>query len=164
MNYRDRNKPPLPNMLWSDKYQMWIYPDNRSAAEKASDEKIAKELEERNEVYKKLQKRFHKDVPPFVMVGVGWSKLLYDLAYKLDKTRYDWHINRVKSQDGQLHFWAGVIAPDEEVEEKFFKLIRKAEEKSLKICERCGQKGSPQDVDGWVETTCPECTEKRRKA
>lgn len=42
---RDPNKPPRPNMIWSVKHQLWMDPDNRTAEQKARDEKIAADVD-----------------------------------------------------------------------------------------------------------------------
>ena len=40
---RDKNKPPYPNMVWSDKYGMWLDRDTRTPEQRAEDEAIARE-------------------------------------------------------------------------------------------------------------------------
>ena len=45
MNRRDKAQPPRPEMIWSEKYGMWIDPDTRSSGRRAKDEAIVKSLE-----------------------------------------------------------------------------------------------------------------------
>ena len=47
MDRRDKSKQPRPDMIWSEKHQMWVDPDIRTPEEKAKDEAIALEVEER---------------------------------------------------------------------------------------------------------------------
>jgi DNA ligase (NAD+) len=45
MNRRDQAHPPLPDMVWSDTYEMWLDKDTRSDAQKQKDEQIAMNVE-----------------------------------------------------------------------------------------------------------------------
>jgi hypothetical protein len=47
MDRRDKTKQPRPEMTWSEKHQMWVDPDTRTPEQKAKDEAIATEIEER---------------------------------------------------------------------------------------------------------------------
>lgn len=44
-NRRDPAAPPRPNMIWSEKHQMWTDPDTRSPEEKRKHEAIARQVE-----------------------------------------------------------------------------------------------------------------------
>jgi len=49
------------------------------------------------------------------------------------------------------------IAHRDEMWSKFDALVRAAEKKSAKTCERCGQPGSIRGRRGWVKTLCDDC-------
>ena len=40
-------------------------------------------------------------------------------------------------------------------------LIEEAENKSAKICEICGEVGTLRKINGWYETICEKCQNKR---
>ena len=46
-NRRDPLSPPRPGMIWSNKFGLWMDPDDRTPEQKARHEKIAQEAEER---------------------------------------------------------------------------------------------------------------------
>lgn len=49
---RDKANPPAPNMIWSDKYMMWMDVDDRTPERKAQDEAIAAEECRKNGCHK----------------------------------------------------------------------------------------------------------------
>lgn len=152
-------------MIWSDKHGMWMDPDNRTPEQKAKDERIAKEYEDQEKAYAPLKKKFEAGYPPFINVGLGWKKIIFDLVRKLNANKIDWSISQVKEKFGILRFIAGVreVPSAFDVEKKFFDVIRKAEEKSSKTCEYCGNHGKLEDIGGWVKTLCPDCLVARKK-
>lgn len=66
MNRRDRAHPPRPEMIWSEKYGMWVDPDTRTPERRAKDEAIVKSLEADQErvraVLKKAQEAHDRQV------------------------------------------------------------------------------------------------------
>lgn len=44
-NRRDRQNPPRPNMIWSDKHKLWMDPDTRSPERKRKDEAVARRVD-----------------------------------------------------------------------------------------------------------------------
>lgn len=40
---RNKDKPPRPGMIWSEKHMLWMDPDDRTPERKAKDEAIAAE-------------------------------------------------------------------------------------------------------------------------
>ena len=45
MNRRDKTKKPRPEMIWSERYGMWMDPDTRMPERRAKDEAIAQSLD-----------------------------------------------------------------------------------------------------------------------
>jgi len=83
--------------------------------------------------------------------GDGWYELIYNLSKVLEgKTT----AVQVKEKFGGLRFY--VTAVTDEIEQA----INDAEERSYKICERCGKPGKP-DNFGWIRTLCEECRDAR---
>lgn len=87
-------------------------------------------------------------------VGNGWFKILYDLVKGIkenDQKKGDWitKVTQIKEKFGGLRFYVTGTS------DKNWKLIHKAEEKSLAVCE---ETGSEVEVgtwnDGWIKTIC----------
>lgn len=88
--------------------------------------------------------------------GDGWYNLIRDLCLKikkLDKKRIIKAV-QVKEKFGELRFYTNYYI------DKIDKEINKAEQKSLKICEKCGKFGKLRGK-GWLVTLCDRCWEKR---
>ena len=45
MTRRDKDKPPRPGMVWSEKHQMWVDADSRSEEQRSKDDQILREVE-----------------------------------------------------------------------------------------------------------------------
>ena len=96
--------------------------------------------------------------------GNGWYRLLAELSLDLEDlilmepadTWKHMHAQQVKEKYGSLRFsmWG---ATDEMLE-----LIDNAEERSLRICESCGENGKLFD-DGWCEVRCDHCYMEERR-
>ena len=87
-------------------------------------------------------------------VGDGWYQILFDLIKGInenDKKKGDWitKLTQCKEKFGGLRFYVTGTS------DKNWKLIHKAEEKSLAVCE---ETGSEVEVgtwnDGWIRTIC----------
>jgi len=91
-------------------------------------------------------------------VGDGWFSLLWNLCNKIDKIEKpeNFEVVQVKEKFGGLRFYTNYT------NEEISKLIRKAEEISYKICDRCGAPGKVQGV-GWIVTLCDDCFKEREK-
>ncbi len=85
----------------------------------------------------------------FFAVGNGWYGIIKDLIEKSIAAGWDKQICQVKEKFGGLRFYIN-SAPDE-----VHKLIREAENKSLEICEVCGNPGQQRN-GGWIKTLCEE--------
>jgi len=44
-NRRDPQHPPRPNMIWSEKHQLWMDPDTRSPEQKRKDEAVVRRVD-----------------------------------------------------------------------------------------------------------------------
>lgn len=55
MDRRDRNNPPKPGMIWSEKHQMWTDPDTRSPERKRKDEAVVRRVEKEMAVANAVQ-------------------------------------------------------------------------------------------------------------
>lgn len=83
-------------------------------------------------------------------VGPGWSKIIDEI---FDKLPSDAFITQVKEKFGGLRFYVDGVDSD------FYDFIQGMEEKSLTICEMCGQPGKPITDRGWIKTRCENHTE-----
>jgi hypothetical protein len=101
-----------------------------------------------------LENGFFPDRPKiqkagFFAVGNGWYGIIKELIEKSIAAGWDKQICQVKEKFGGLRFYIN-SAPDE-----VHKLIREAENKSLEICEVCGNPGKQRN-GGWIKTLCEE--------
>ena len=100
----------------------------------------------------------------FELVGIecgsGWYGLIMPIIIELNKFNKEQKTNawedlkpsQIKEKWGGLRFYC---SPSEHIPEHIYKMIKKAEELSYHICEKCG---SPKDVgrttSGWITTLC----------
>lgn len=97
--------------------------------------------------------------------GDGWFQLIWDLSEKLEKiiaglpeSEHRPKAVQVKEKFGFLHYY--LTAGTEEMR----KLVREAEELSMKTCEDCGKKGRVRNDIGWILTLCTKCWKKHKDA
>lgn len=87
----------------------------------------------------------------------GWIGLVERLSGKLEKlactqdTETKVSVCQVKAKLGGLRYYADNTTPEMNV------LIDEAENRSLKICERCGADGTRSSYAGWIRTLCDPC-------
>ena len=87
----------------------------------------------------------------------GWFDLIYKLCSDIKKETshlYPLEVLEVKEKFGGLRFYTGGGT------KKMGDLIRKAENDSFDICERCGKPGTLMVHNGWYKTVCPKCAKK----
>lgn len=89
-------------------------------------------------------------------VGPGWRPLLAQLHIALLLVHPTYQVFSVKEKFGGLRVY---LVEDTSASNR---LIMMAEEKSLAICENCGQPGEPRP-GGWIKTLCNVCHELRTK-
>lgn len=87
-------------------------------------------------------------------VGKGWHSLI-DEVY--DHVSPNVVFSQVKEKFGGLRMYAC------QASEKDLEFIDSIEDKSLEICEFCGEPGVPVLIRGWVKTLCRLCESKRRE-
>jgi hypothetical protein len=86
-------------------------------------------------------------------VGPGWNKLMINLFKGIDKLQpEDFSVLQIKEKFGTLRFYFSSATKIEEINV----LVRKAEKKSGKTCEDCGEPGKPRG-EGWIRTICDMC-------
>jgi hypothetical protein len=103
---------------------------------------------------------------------LGWYKILSNLCYEI--SQHEGHITNEKNLLGKSRYDENYTPVKfDQIKEKFGGLrvyysggdefvrglVHMAEAMSYCICERCGNKGSP-NKQGWIRTLCDECKEK----
>lgn len=96
-----------------------------------------------------LQKKFK------IYCGDGWFSILEKLFEEIYAMNP--RILQIKEKFGVLRISASF--PSDYREEGWEK-IKKAEEESTNICEKCGSPGEAQIIDSWRYTICSTCLEK----
>lgn len=98
-------------------------------------------------------------------VGNGWYELLYFLSADLTKMinklpieeRKKYKAFQVKEKYGSLRFYMTEYTP--EMDDR----IHVAELRSLRICERCGEKGNLVESNNWYKVLCKKCIDEDKK-
>jgi len=98
--------------------------------------------------------KFHKDIETYgCECKPGWwdiiwstSQLLNEISEKLDTPI---KVSQIKEKFGGLRYYI------HNGTEESYEIIRKAEDKSYKVCDICGKKGTLSD-EGWMKTRCDE--------
>jgi len=131
------------------------------------DEKLDKKLMERfGFLYRDRSKTKTKSCMYWgFSCGSGWFKILWDLSEDIDKIlstlpkdrRELFNVKQVKEKFGGLRFYC---SSPPEVFDEIQGLVRKAENNSYKVCERCGKPGKVR-TDGWASTRCDACFKKK---
>jgi len=111
--------------------------------------------------------RLRKDFPKLfgatpTSICLGWHSLIYSLSndlYKIieklpDGERY--RVAQIKEKFGGLRYYMDCETPE------MTRLIQKAEGRSYKICEWCGDPGYQETHNWWIKTLCKACHEKRK--
>jgi len=80
-------------------------------------------------------------------VEEGWFPLIIDLVKDLLELGWDGQLCQVKEKFGGLRFYIGFGSKE------IFNRIHKAEAKSFKICEECGEPGKLRK-NPWIKTLC----------
>ena len=128
-----------------------------------------------------LEKRLFEKYPIFrkpinLEVNDGWFRLIDSLAGEIMKIYSDNNMSinlvvmQVKQKYGQLRFYYcfDYFIEDYDydrfdelnISDLIFEAVRKAEEKSLYICENCGKHGKLRNESSWIVTLCDECNKK----
>jgi hypothetical protein len=90
-------------------------------------------------------------------VGPGWQPLLEEAISYLDEHIPGWQIIQIKEKFAGLRFyWDALGDPDPQVLEDARKFVYDLEEKSLTMCEECGEPAAPEHRGDsyWWKTLC----------
>jgi hypothetical protein len=93
----------------------------------------------------------------------GWYDLLdrtFQKIIDLDIAR-EITLVQVKEKYGALRVYFN--GGDNELDHKVYDILNKAEDESIKFCERCGTTEEVKKTEGWIKYLCPICTENRYK-
>lgn len=77
---------------------------------------------------------------------------------------HDFHVVQVKEKFGGLRFYIAYGTMSPEASDCVDARINRAEDESLKTCERCGQPGEPDYTQHWISTRCPGCRGEEHQA
>jgi hypothetical protein len=89
-----------------------------------------------------LKARFADGWIRLVDCGDGWHDLILRLVSDLDALDISWEAHQIKQKVGGLRFYADPLESEPEKRVRFRRLIRAAEDRSWRICERCGAEGA----------------------
>lgn len=87
-------------------------------------------------------------------VGSGWGGVIERLIADLQDLGWNGEIHQVKEKFGALRFYVGPA------NDAIYARIVRAENESMKVCERCGNPGA-QRSGGWIKTLCDPCVDER---
>ena len=90
--------------------------------------------------------------------GDGWYDLIYNLCEKIQKHCDEKGVQveavQVKEKFGSLRFYVS------HADDVVYDLISKAEERSYRICQKCGSNENVTSTDsGWIGYYCKDCIE-----
>lgn len=94
--------------------------------------------------------------------GDGWVPLIESLIIDLIALGWDKKLSQVKEKFGGLRFYIDESGLSRATMEVVTERIREAEDKSMTVCETCGEPGSPHG-SYWLKTVCPECSGKKEQ-
>lgn len=90
-------------------------------------------------------------------IGRGWWRLASELNDQLKEIDPSYSVQQVKEKFGAMRFYAQPSEGlDDELVRMFRKAIRRADEASTTVCERCGRPARQRAVGMWVQTLCED--------
>jgi hypothetical protein len=97
--------------------------------------------------------------PVYLAVDQGWFPLIIEIDKTISADFPDYQICQIKEKFGGLrYYWEIPLDQREDLDyDKYQKIqdyVNQAEEKSLSICEKCGQPGQLDRSSGWLATRC----------
>ncbi len=104
-----------------------------------------------------LKRRFAEGWISLVDCEDGWRTLILGLVSDLDALGIRWKAHQIKQKAGGLRFYAEPLDGEPNIRIRFRTLIQAAEDRSWKICERCGIKGESNGFQ-W-RGACEKCAE-----
>lgn len=102
----------------------------------------------------------------FLSIHPGWYPIVAKLNEDIAALYPDYQVLQVKEKFGGLRYYYEIYKQGDDffepvLDDKVDELVREAEEKSLKICELCGEPGELKTDVWWHKTLCDNCNEKR---
>ena len=94
----------------------------------------------------------------WISCGPGWYPMLVELDQSLAAIQPDYVVHQVKEKYGQLRYYFASIGSRSQ-EKRMTALVDAAEERSVTICEVCGNPGRICVCNRWYRTVCPACAE-----
>jgi hypothetical protein len=88
--------------------------------------------------------------------GPGWAGILDGLHHELVRRDPGYRILQVKEKLGGMRIYAQF---DGSVADECHALVRDAETRASRTCERCGQVGRLREDRPWLLTLCDECAD-----
>lgn len=95
-------------------------------------------------------------------IGDGWYDLIINLCNEIQE-----HYNKNNSDINTIRIYEvkekyGYLRVDVENNiEGIYDIINKYEDESGKICDTCGEQGSPHVRNNWIQVLCKSCAEKK---
>jgi hypothetical protein len=86
--------------------------------------------------------------------GPGWTPILDELHRQLVLLDPGYRLLQVKEKLGHLRVYAGF---ERSVADECQRLVREAEARAARTCERCGQPGQLRQDRRWRLTLCDDC-------
>jgi hypothetical protein len=93
--------------------------------------------------------------PSRIDVGPGWYEIVAELAKAIETTAPGTTYHQVKEKMGGLRvYYETRLATDTAIRRTVDGLIRAAETRAGRTCDKCGQPGSPRNLRGLLATRC----------
>jgi len=102
--------------------------------------------EQREEVLSYIEEGYG----PWIDVGPGWEDLVWETHCQMKALDPEYRIHQIKEKFGGLRFYHSSNS------DKTWEIEEIAEERSMQICEVCGEAGNLHKSMGWLRTTCEE--------
>ena len=99
-----------------------------------------------------IKERIKNGMGCYSQIGVGWFDLVRKLDSDISKLVPNYTIDQIKEKFGGLRYYIGSVPSD--VFDEVHELIRDAEDKSMDICDVCGDSGRLIGINGWMVTRC----------
>lgn len=109
-----------------------------------------------------IQKRLDAGKGCDSWIGTGWVNLVVQLDEQIVQLDPEYSISQIKEKFGGLRYYISISdcvdANDIDTIKKIRTLVYEAEDKSLSICDICGQDGKQLNVNGsgYIATRCED--------
>jgi len=89
-------------------------------------------------------------------IGKGWIPLLEQLCIQLYRLGWNKEVLQIKEKCGHLCFYVRLKSQPEKSREAIRDVISYYVQKSMTVCERCGDNASIR-TGNWIKTLCDHC-------